>query len=112
MTSIINIKVVPKHVLRNSKYVVSKSHPIKVICNSEEERNSILKNLHKLKEYEDYYDGVNITKDLPLNERTTIKMLSQQGKQMNTFEDTNFVWRISGNSKTGFYLKKMKSTKK
>jgi len=71
-------------------------------------KESYSENLHK----EDYYDGVNITKDLTLNERTTIKMLPQQGKQVNTSEDANFVWRVRGNSKTGFYLKKLKSTKK
>ena len=85
-----------------------KKRPIKLVMNSEEEKNEIMINLRKLKDV-DSFRGLSVTHDYTLAERQQIKEFSQQAKEKNENEplDSKYCWRVRGDPKNGLTLKKL-----
>ena len=54
------------------------------------------------------YQGVSLSDDYTRAERDMIKAWSNQEKEKNTAEpnDSNIIWRVRGNPKSGFVLRK------
>ena len=98
-----DIKIPPptiKSVTRIGQQDDSKKRPIKVVLSSEKEKSSILRNLSGLKNKESY-NGISVTEDLTIAERSIFKQWSERAKDQNRKEpdDSNFVWRVRGDSK-------------
>ena len=75
-----------------------KWRPIKVILQSVNDKDRIMKNLYKLKPFN--HVGLCITDDFTLNERRKIKEMHQKAKNMNLGKNGDFVWRVRGNPRT------------
>ena len=69
-----------KNCLRISKFDSSKKRPIKVVLNSETEKNNIMENLNPLKGQESFRG---LTYDYTVTERQLIKEYSEKAKEMN-----------------------------
>ena len=67
-----------------------------------------MKSLSNLKGKNEY-QGLRITDDYTMNERTLIRKLSEQEKQKNIQEGPNadFYWRVRGSSKNRFRITKI-----
>ena len=85
----------------------TKKRPIKVVFNTEAEKNKIMENLKELKGQEKFR-GMSITDDYTLAERQIIKEYSDKAKDYNNKEpqDSDYVWRVRGSPKNGLRLKK------
>ena len=97
----------PKYIGRIGIKVEEKSRPLKVVFNTEKEKRSLFGNLKALKAVESY-QGVSLSDDYTRAERDMIKAWSNQAKEKNTAEpnDSNIIWRVRGNPKSGFMLRK------
>ena len=84
-----------------------KNQPIKVVMNTEEERNKILSNLKNLKGIPER-KTISITENYTVTERRMIKDWSDKAKKKNKNEsrDSRFVWRVRGSPKNGLRLKR------
>ena len=96
-----------KNCLRIGKFDPSKKRPIKVVLNSEAEKNNIMENLKALKGQESFR-GISLTYDYTVTERQLIKEYSEKAKENNHNEPPNsrYVWRLRGSPKNGLRLKK------
>ena len=96
-----------KGCLRIGKADPTKKRPIKVVFNTEAEKNKIMENLKELKGQEKFR-GMSITDDYTLAERQIIKEYSDKAKDYNNKEpqDSDYVWRVRGSPKNGLRLKK------
>ena len=80
--------------------------PIKIVMNSEEEKEKILNNLRHLKGKE-LYKGIGITADYTYSERQLINSFREKANIQNDLEDNkNYIWRVRGTPKNGLFLKK------
>ena len=79
-----------------------KNRPIKVVMNTEEERNRILSNLRNLKDIPEY-KTISVTEDYTITERRMSKDWPDKVKEKNNNEspDFKFVWRVRGSPKNG-----------
>ena len=84
-----------------------KNRPIKVVVNTEEERNRIFSNLRNLKGIPEY-KTISVTEDYTITERQMIKDWSDKTKEKNKNESPNFkfLWRVRGNPKNWLRLKR------
>ena len=84
-----------------------KNRPIKVVVNTEEERNRILSNLRNLKGTPES-KTISVTEDYTITERRMIKDWSDKAKEKNKNEspDSKLVWRVRGSPKNGLRLKR------
>ena len=97
----------PKNIIRLGKADQGKKRPIKVVLNSEYDKNNIMANLRKLKDQE-LYKRVSITDDYTIKERQMIKEKAAEAKANNDEEPPNsrYIWRIRGTPKNGLIIKK------
>ena len=79
-----------------------KWRPIKVILQSTNEKQRIMKNLYKLKPFE--HVGLSITDDFTVKERKKIKDMHIKAKNMNRGNNGDFVWRVRGSPRTSLRL--------
>ena len=85
-----------------------KKRPLLVVLNDESEKWNLLGNLTALKG-NDTYKGISVNEDLTREDREKIKKLSIDAKTLNAQEkSTTEVYRVRGDSKNGFDLKKVK----
>ena len=103
------VRVTIKKVIRLGKPTDNSKRPLLISLQNEDEKLKLLGNLTCLKGIEKYA-GVSITEDLTPEERKNLKELSQEAKQRNLQDNSSTeIWRVRGNSKNGFYLKKLKT---
>jgi hypothetical protein len=106
--TVIDIGVKPKAILRlgNAK---SKNRPIKLVMANEQEKDSIMGNLRKLKDAEEKYKKLRITDDLTMEEREEIKKWVNKANSKTTEEgeSSQHVWRVRGTPKNGLRLVKV-----
>ena len=65
---------------------------------------NFLRNLSVLKG-NSLYKGVSVTEDLTQTERSVLKEWTEKAKDLN-LDDTDWLHRVRGDSKNGYYLKK------
>ena len=96
-----------KFITRIRKQCNNKIHPIKVVLESGHKRYLMMKGLANLKG-KPMYEGISVTEDYTLSERSIIKKWAQKAKERNAKEpsDSNIIWRIKGHPSKGIYLKK------
>jgi len=82
------------------------NRPLKIVLESEEEKNLVLKNLYQLKGAEDWHFKVRISRDLTKEERKAIKRLSNIAKGRNEKGESNVIWCVRDSLSRGVYLKK------
>lgn len=93
-----------KSVSRIGRKAEDKKRPIKVVLGSEKEKMTFLRNLAPLKDNQKY-KGVSVTEDLTQTERLVLKEWADKAKELN-LDDPEWVWRVRGDSKNGYYHKK------
>lgn len=97
-----------KRVARLGKEEEGKKRPLLVSLNDESDKWNLLGNLTALKDNATY-KGISVTEDLTPDERKQFKVLSTEAKTRNSQEKSEtYIYRVRGNSKNGFYLKKIK----
>ena len=108
----IRVTVAPQNLIRLGKSDANKKRPIKVILNSEEDKDKIMGSLKNLKDHE-AFKGISVTDDYTLNERKLIKEKAVEAKVLNEKEapDSKHVWRVRGTPKNGLMLKKLQKRK-
>ena len=82
-----------------------KKRPLKVILGSEKEKMLFLRNLSALRGNDDYR-GISVTEDLTPTERSVLKEWTDKAKELNLDDTSEIVYRVRGDSKNGYYLKK------
>ena len=81
--------------------------PIKLIMNSEEDKEKVLNNLRHLKG-KTLYKSISITADYTYSERQLIKDYRERANIKNDFEeDKDYIWRVRGTPKNGLFLKRI-----
>lgn len=85
-----------------------KRRPILVNLKEEDEKTKLFGNIQSLKG-QSTYKGISINEDLSPFQRSEYKILLDQAKELNVGRD-EYIWRVRGNSKNGFFLKKLKRT--
>ena len=93
-----------KSISRIGASATDKRRPIKVVLRSEKEKMNFLRNLSVLKG-NSLYKGVSVTEDLTQTERSVLKEWTEKAKDLN-LDDTDWLHRVRGDSKNGYYLKK------
>ena len=84
-----------------------KSRPLKVVFESDSHKQGLFGNLKALKGNEKY-QSMSISDDYTLAERQVLRSWANQAKEKNDQEpkDSNIIWRVRGNPKSGLILKK------
>ena len=97
----------PKYIGRVGTKTDGKSRPLKVVFSTEKEKKNLFANLKALKGIEKY-QGISISDDYTRAERDMIKTWAIQAKEKNNLEpnDSNIIWRVRGNPKSGLMLRK------
>lgn len=104
-------RVSVKQVVRLGKHIDDKKRPMLVCLANESEKSKLLSNLPALSGIEKYAN-VSVTEDLTPTERKQLKDLSNEAKIRNANENSSTEkWRVRGNSKNGYFLKKIKIKK-
>ena len=87
----------------------TRKRPIKVIMNSEAEKDSVMESLRKLKGNNDY-KGISVTSDNTRKDRELIKEWATKAKEANENEDpdSQFEWKVRGTPKNGMSLKRFR----
>lgn len=99
--------VTVKRITRLGKPNEDKKRPILICLSEESEKLKLLGNLPTLKGNQKY-SRVSITEDLTPDERKQLRKLSSEAKELNAEENSSTdMWRVRGNSKNGFFLKKV-----
>ena len=83
-----------------------KVRPLKVAFNNEEEKNIIMSNLKKLKEFPQY-SRISVNSDYTYNERMLIREWVSEAKRRNN-TDTGFTWKLRGTPDTRLELRKFR----
>ena len=102
----LHVKVKVTHLFKIEIKQVDKTRPIMVHLQSENDKIKFMGNWSALKGMEEY-KGVSITEDLTPEQRKSFKELSEEARQHNNGKDNQYILRVRGSSKNGFYLKKI-----
>ena len=102
----------PKTIIRIGKFDPNKRRPIKVVLNSEDDKNRIMAGLTNLRDQE-MYKGISITEDYTLKERQMIKEKAVEARSNNDKElpDSRYIWRVRGTPKNGLTVKRFQKRK-
>ena len=85
----------------------ARKRPMKLIMNSEEDKEKVLRNLRLLKG-KTIYKSISITADYTYSERQLIKDYRERANIKNDFEeDKDYIWRVRGTPKNGLFLKRV-----
>ena len=97
---------IPKTLMRIGR-TENRKRPIKVVLQSNEERDNLLNNLRNLKGNNDF-KGISITEDYTIAEREIIKEYNRDAKEKNAAEpeNSNYIWRVRGTPKNGLIIKR------
>jgi len=91
----------------------SKTRPLKISVETEEEQQKIMENLKNLKGNQDY-KGISIKEDYTMSERQLIKEYIEQAKALNakeTAKETTNIYKVRGTPKNGLFLKRFTTTR-
>ena len=101
----------PKSIVRLGNSAQNTKRPIKVILQSEREKEKVMSNLFNLKG-KNMYKGISVTEDYTISERQMIKNFTSKGKERNSAEsdNTDYVWKVCGTPKNGLVLKRFKKS--
>ena len=82
--------------------------PIKLVMNSENDKEKVLKNLRHLKG-KTLYKSISITADYTYSERQLTNDFREKANTKNDLEEDkeNFIWRVRGTPKNGLFLKRL-----
>ena len=85
-----------------------KARQLKVVLENSHQTFLVINSLVNLKGKK-VYQGVSITEDFTLFERSMIKEWSNKGKERNKKEpsDSKYIWRVRGSPSKGLYIKRM-----
>ena len=97
-----------KYITRIGNKRANYTRPLKVVFENPHQIYLIMKSLKKLKGNLKY-QGISITEDFTLFERSIIKEWKSKAAERNAREsiDSNFVWRVRGSPKSALYLEKI-----
>ena len=103
----VGVKANVKFVTRIGDRSAKRTRPIKVVLQSAHQRYLVIQGLINLKGNE-VYEGISVTEDFTLFERSQIKEWSKKAQERNAKEsdDSTFIWRVRGSPSRGLYLKR------
>ena len=93
----------PKKVMRLGNKTDGKPRPVKLVMDSEDDKDSIMARLGNLKNADDIYRKVSIRDDYTLEERDMIREFVKKAEAKNLAENTQ-EWKVRGTPKTGLRL--------
>ena len=105
----IGVAQCPKHIHRLGQKRDDKIRPVKLVMESEGEKDTIMARLGNLKNAEEVYRKVSVREDYTQEEREMVREMVQKAEAKNAAENTN-EWKVRGTPKTG--LKVVKITKR
>lgn len=89
----------------------NKKRPLLISLNDGTEKWSVIGNLTSLKGLQNY-KGISVTEDLTPTQRRKYKELSDKAKKLNSEKQSQSeIYRVRGDSKNGFEVKKLRITK-
>ena len=97
INDVVGIESDVKFITRIGKLCNNKIRPIKVVLESGHKRYLMIKGLANLKR-KPMYEGISVTEDYTLTERSIIKKWAQKAKERNAKEpsDSNIIWKVKG----------------
>ena len=103
----IGVGVTVKSLSRIGRLDRSKNRPIKVVLQSEEDKNKIMENLRNLKDKAEY-KGISVSEDYTVAERESIRKIAEEvrAKNLNESADSKYVYKIRGTPKNGLQIKR------
>ena len=99
----------PKQVFRLGQRTEGKSRPVKLVMETEADKDTIMARLGNLKNAEDAFRKVSIRDDYTLEEREMVREYVKNAEAKNAEENTQ-EWKFRGTPKTG--LKVLRITKR
>ena len=93
----------PKKVMRLGNKTDGKPRPVKLVMDSEDEKDSIMTRLGNLKNADDIYRKVSIRDDYTLEETDMVREFVKKAEAKNLEENTQ-EWKVRGTPKTGLRL--------
>ena len=104
---VIGVDTPVKKTIRLGKDNVNKKRPLKVVLNSENEKDGIMAKLKNLKNAEERFKKLSITEDYTIEERKEIKEFIEKANLKNAEEEnTQHIWKVRGSPKNGLRLVK------
>ena len=103
----IGVDVTVKSISRIGKLDRCKKRPIKVVLQSEVDKNKIMQNLKNLKDKAEY-KNISVSEDYTVAERESIRKIAEEVKDKNSQEpaDSRYIYKIRGTPKNGLHMKR------
>ena len=110
VTSFLNtigvVVVRPRQIIRLGKPNEKKKRPLKLVMNSDADKDTIMSRLCNLKDAEEVYRTVSVRDDYTIEERQLIREWLTKAEEKNKEENTQ-AWRVRGTPKNGLRLVKI-----
>ena len=96
----------PKEIIRLGPRNEDRARPVKLIMESENDKNTVLARLSNLKNAEDTFRKISIREDYTREEREMVRDMVKKAAEKNDAENTQ-EWKVRGTPKTGLRLVKI-----
>lgn len=112
MIQLVSVGIKPKSITRIGRDDTHRKRPIKVVFQTEQDKENILGNLSNLKGF-DEFKGISVTEDYTITERNIVKEFTEKARERNNQEpeDSSYIWRVRGTPKNGLVLKRLMKKK-
>ena len=99
----IGVKTDPENVTRLGKPNDKRKRTIKVVMKSDDDKDSVISNLSKLKGTEDVFGKISITSDYTKSERDQIKAMADKAKEQSA-SNKDRIYKVRGDPKNGLRI--------
>ena len=97
----IGSSVKPNFITRLGVKSKDKNRPIKIVLKSKSDKDSVMKNLGRLKGTEDFFGKISVKDDYTTQERDSIRKLTERAK-IQSSENPDRIFKVRGDSKNGW----------
>ena len=106
LLDIIGVVQRPKHIVRLGPRSDEKTRPVKLVMESENDKDTIMARLGNLKNAEDVFRKISIREDYTREEREMVRDMVKKAAEKNDAGNTQ-EWKVRGTPKTGLRLVKI-----
>ena len=96
----------PKHILRLGARNDEKTRPVKLVMESEMDKDTIMGRLGNLKNAEEIFRKISVREDYTIEEREMVRDMVKKAAEKNDAENTQD-WKVRGTPRTGLRLVKI-----
>ena len=93
--------VKPNIITRLGEKSIDKNRPIKIVLKCKADKDSVMKNLGRLKGTERFFGKISVKDDYTTQERENIRQLTDRAK-MQSNENPDRIFKVRGDSKNGW----------